>query len=45
MSWTVVNWDTFFGIAIALCILAMSAGLVRRESAKRPMDPRRDRSE
>jgi len=32
-SSTVVNWATFFGIAIALCILAMSVGLIRSETA------------
>ena len=32
-SSTVVNWATVFGIAIALCILAMSVGLIRSETA------------
>jgi putative ABC transport system permease protein len=32
-SSTVINWATFFGIAIALCILAMSVGLIRSETA------------
>ena len=32
-SSTVVNWATFAGIAIALCILAMSVGLIRSETA------------
>jgi putative ABC transport system permease protein len=32
-SATVVNWATVFGIAIALCILAMSVGLIRSETA------------
>jgi len=29
----VVNWATLFGIAMALCILAMSVGLIRSETA------------
>ena len=29
----VINWATAFGIAIALCILAMSVGLIRSETA------------
>jgi putative ABC transport system permease protein len=32
-SLTVINWATFFGIALALCILAMSVGLIRSETA------------
>jgi putative ABC transport system permease protein len=32
-SATVINWATFFGIALALCILAMSVGLIRSETA------------
>jgi putative ABC transport system permease protein len=32
-SSTVINWATFFGIALALCILAMSVGLIRSETA------------
>jgi putative ABC transport system permease protein len=32
-SSTVVNWATVFGIAMALCILAMSVGLIRSETA------------
>ncbi len=32
-SVTVINWATFFGIALALCILAMSVGLIRSETA------------
>jgi len=32
-SSTIVNWATVFGIAIALCILAMSVGLIRSETA------------
>jgi putative ABC transport system permease protein len=32
-SSTLINWATFFGIAIALCILAMSVGLIRSETA------------
>jgi putative ABC transport system permease protein len=32
-SSTVVNWATVFGIAIALCILVMSIGLIRSETA------------
>src|SRR6266851_4131699 len=32
-STTIVNWATVFGIAIALCILAMSVGLIRSETA------------
>jgi putative ABC transport system permease protein len=33
-SSTVINWATFFGIAMALCILAMSVGLIRSETAQ-----------
>jgi putative ABC transport system permease protein len=29
----VINWATLFGIALALCILAMSVGLIRSETA------------
>jgi putative ABC transport system permease protein len=29
----VINWATVFGIALALCILAMSVGLIRSETA------------
>ncbi|HLI74106.1 MAG TPA: FtsX-like permease family protein [Acidimicrobiales bacterium] len=29
----VINWATAFGIALALCILAMSVGLIRSETA------------
>ncbi len=29
----VINWATVFGIAMALCILAMSVGLIRSETA------------
>lgn len=29
----VINWATFFGILLALCILAMSVGLIRSETA------------
>jgi putative ABC transport system permease protein len=29
----VVNWATVFGIAMALCILVMSVGLIRSETA------------
>jgi putative ABC transport system permease protein len=32
-SSTIVNWATAFGIAMALCILAMSVGLIRSETA------------
>ena len=32
-SATIINWATIFGIALALCILAMSVGLVRSETA------------
>jgi putative ABC transport system permease protein len=32
-SSTVINWATFFGVALALCILAMSVGLIRSETA------------
>jgi putative ABC transport system permease protein len=32
-SSTIVNWATVFGIAMALCILAMSVGLIRSETA------------
>ncbi len=32
-SSTVINWATFFGIALALCISAMSVGLIRSETA------------
>jgi putative ABC transport system permease protein len=32
-SSTVVNWATVFGVAMALCILAMSIGLIRSETA------------
>jgi putative ABC transport system permease protein len=32
-SATVVNWATVFGILLALCILAMSVGLIRSETA------------
>ena len=32
-SSAIVNWATVFGIAIALCILAMSVGLIRSETA------------
>ncbi len=31
-SSTIINWATFFGIALALCILAMSVGLIRSET-------------
>ncbi|HXY28259.1 MAG TPA: FtsX-like permease family protein [Acidimicrobiales bacterium] len=29
----VINWATVFGIALALCVLAMSVGLIRAETA------------
>jgi putative ABC transport system permease protein len=29
----VINWATVFGIALALCVLAMSVGLIRSETA------------
>jgi putative ABC transport system permease protein len=29
----VINWATLFGVALALCILAMSVGLIRSETA------------
>jgi putative ABC transport system permease protein len=32
-SSTVINWATLFGVALALCILAMSVGLIRSETA------------
>jgi putative ABC transport system permease protein len=32
-SVTIVNWATVFGIAMALCILIMSVGLIRSETA------------
>ena len=32
-SGEVIDWATVFGIALALCILAMSVGLIRSESA------------
>lgn len=32
-SSAVIGWATFFGIVIALCVLAMSVGLVRSETA------------
>jgi putative ABC transport system permease protein len=32
-SATIVNWATVFGIAMALCILIMSVGLIRSETA------------
>lgn len=32
-SAAVINWATLFGIALALCILAMSVGLIRSETA------------
>jgi len=32
-SYEVINWATAFGIAIAMCILAMSVGLIRSETA------------
>jgi putative ABC transport system permease protein len=32
-SETIVNWATVFGIAMALCILIMSVGLIRSETA------------
>ena len=32
-SSTVINWATVFGIVMALCILAMSVGLIRSETA------------
>jgi putative ABC transport system permease protein len=30
----VINWATFFGVALALAILAMSVGLIRSETAR-----------
>ena len=33
-SSTIINWATVFGIVLALCILAMSVGLIRSETAR-----------